>query len=72
MFGRKISVRHNTDWTKLVHNSDPESAFNDFFSYINKIFSDNFHEKLVKQGHKSKSPWMTEGLFESGRTKIKL
>ena len=71
---RFLSDTENTDWTELVNNFDPESAFNDFFSHIDKIFNDNFPEKLVKKRliDKSKSPWMTEGLFESRRTKMKL
>ena len=31
---RFLSDIENTDWTELVNDFDPESAFNDFFSHI--------------------------------------
>ena len=64
----------NKDWANTLNDFDPESAFSDFFSFINKSYDECFPERIVKPRSidKLKSPWMTPGLFVSRKVKMKL
>ena len=57
-----------------MQNFDPEEAFGQFFSFIDETYEKCFPEKIVlpRRVNKSKSPWMTQAIFESRKRKQKL
>ena len=68
----KLLQDHN--WDNVLFNSDPNSAFSDFFNHIDRYYDMAFPEKPVKLSKRNKpnSPWITTGLLESRKHKQKL
>jgi hypothetical protein len=69
-----MSSLENKDWSNVLRNFEPENAFKQFFDSINDFYNEHFPEKTVNQSHvnKNRSPWMTQGIFESRKKKQKL
>ena len=71
-----ISILQNNDWSNVLNNNNPETAFEHFFSFISDSFEKCFPEKFVTQRNQRNksfnSPWMTTGLLESRKNKQKL
>ena len=68
------SLLLSKDWSDILNDYNPESAFENFFSFIDDSYEKCFPEKNIqpKSIDKLKSPWMTQGLFESRKKKMKL
>ena len=64
----------NHNWTNVILNYDANSAFANFFQFIDQCYEKAFPEKLIKTSKRQKnnSPWMTDGLLKSRNHKQKL
>ena len=69
-----FSLLEGKDWGSILNDSIPETAFDNFFTFINNSYEMSFPEKTVTPSviNKSRSPWMTQGIFNSRMRKMKL
>ena len=64
----------STNWTNVINDKNPQTAFDNLFNVINYARDIAFPEKKVKQKAKRfvHSPWITKGLIISHKRKEKL
>ena len=59
------------DWTNVYSQSDPQTAYTCFFDDYRHMYNDSFPSKTLTQGYKTRKPWLTEGMKESIKKRIK-
>ena len=50
------------DWSKVMSDVDPQHAYTCFHTEFSTLYDKCFPVKIIKQGYKSRKPWLTEGL----------
>ena len=65
----------DADWSNVVHESDPETAYDAFFEIFNREYNTLcpvVNKKTKNRRVLPRNPWMSAGLMTSRRTKEKL
>ena len=65
-FSNKI---RDHDWSTVLSECDPQSAYTHFFKDYCMMYNESFPMKTIKQGYKTRKPWLTEGIKESIKKK---
>ena len=68
------NILHNTDFTEILHENCPNSAYNKFMKLFTNAHNTSFPLKSCKTPRKftKHHPWITRGLIQSSITKSKL
>ena len=69
-----LDLLKSMEWNSLLNENNPETAFNSFFHTIDAAVDVSFPEVTIKTRQKilTYSPWMTQALLKSTRTKQRL
>ena len=63
----------NVDWTNVIENTDPNTAYNDFLNIFLLHYDTIFPKKKIQIKTKNlASPWITKGIVKSSKRKQKL
>jgi hypothetical protein len=78
MSAKKVEVfkqeLSNTDWSLILNDSNPKSAFQTFSDLINSKFEKHFPLEIVKQNKRNTpiKPWMNRDILKLRKTKDRL
>ena len=72
-YNKLCDVFSKTDWTEVIDFNDPNSAYDNFSSYINRIYCNIFPLQVKFISHKRlKKPWVTSEVMNLIRKKSQI